>query len=234
MYQMIHFSKMEVKEITSFLKSTFMFRGVSEKTLNEAIGKIDLISKSFEKNECIYSPSSYSDMIGFVKNGICEVRRVHPDGTSVPLNIIEKYGTFGIVAVFGNKQNFPTYVYAKKACSIVFISKKDFIFLFNSYNEIALNTAKFLTERITFLNEKVTTFSGNTVTEKLAHYILSLSEANKRLDFEFNRKKSAEIINTGRASLYRALTELKNEGIIDYDSKKIYINDLIGLERKTK
>ena len=54
------------------------------------------------------------------------------------------------------------------------------------------------------------------------------------LEFELNRKRTAELISTGRASLYRALDALRDEGYITYDSKKIYINDPKGLERNSQ
>ena len=216
-----------------FLANTFLFQRISDKTINEIHKIVHFTNKSFQKGECIFSPDCYSDSIGFVKKGTCVVQHLHPDGTFTPLNDIDIYGTFGIIAVL-SKEEYPTHVFAKTQCTISFLSKNDFLKLFKLYPDIALNTAEFLAGRITFLNSKINTFSGSNVEEKLANYIITLSQKHNSLCFDFNKKHSAEAINTGRASLYRALSSLKSNKLIDYDNKKIYIIDPKGLERKSK
>ena len=63
---------------------------------------------------------------------------------------------------------------------------------------------------------------------------LSLKKKHNLLEFEFNKKKSAEALNCGRASLYRAIDALRSSGLITLADKKIIINDPEGLERITK
>ena len=70
--------------------------------------------------------------------------------------------------------------------------------------------------------------------KKLASYLMLSSKKLNSNEFELNRKKTSELISTGRASLYRALDSLASSGVITYDSKKIYINDPEGLERISK
>ena len=94
-----------------------------------------------------------------------------------------------------------------------------------------MNIIEFLTEKINFLNDKIAAFSGGSVEEKLASHILLLSKKNNSLEFDFNKKKSAEALNCGRASLYRAISALESAGYISLDNKKIIINDPEGLER---
>jgi len=64
--------------------------------------------------------------------------------------------------------------------------------------------------------------------------LLGLKRKYESAVFDFNKKKSAEALNCGRASLYRALASLESEGYISFESKKINIIDLEGLERISK
>ena len=84
------------------------------------------------------------------------------------------------------------------------------------------------------LNGKVAAFSGTSCEEKLISSIISTAKSLGKLEFPFNRKRTAESISCGRASLYRAMESLKSRGLIDYDNKKIYIKDLNSLERTKK
>jgi CRP-like cAMP-binding protein len=96
---------------------------------------------------------------------------------------------------------------------------------------VAMNIIEFFARKVGFLNDKIASFSGGSVEEKLAGYILEQQRKNNSLSFDFNKKKSAEALNCGRASLYRAIAALEEVGYVTFDSKKIFINDLKGLER---
>ena len=94
-----------------------------------------------------------------------------------------------------------------------------------------LNIIKFLAKKINFLNDKIAAFSGGKIEEKLAKYLLGLKKKYGSSKFDFNKKKSAEALNCGRASLYRAIDALEKGGFISLDNKKINIIDPEGLER---
>ena len=80
----------------------------------------------------------------------------------------------------------------------------------------------------------IATFSGSTVEMKLASHLLSRYQKSGTLEFPFNCKHCSEAISAGRASIYRALLVLENEGLIKHENKKIIILDLKGLERISK
>ena len=91
-----------------------------------------------------------------------------------------------------------------------------------------------MANRINFLNERISTYSGGSCEEKLASYIIYLSKQTQCLEFEFNKKRGAEAIGCGRASLYRAIAYLTNSGAIISDDKKIIIKNISILERISK
>ena len=222
------------KDDVLFYKNTFLFTGLSDDEALTALQKITPVIKTFEKGECIYTQSIYERKVGFVIDGCCEVKRVHSDGTTLPLNSIMRYGSFGIVAVLSESSEYLSCVISKNKSSVAFINRDDLFLLIREHPCIALNVAKFLANRIVFLNDKVHTFSGTSVEKKLSNFLISRMKSTGLLEFELNRKRTAELISTGRASLYRALDALRDEGYITYDSKKIYINDPKGLERNSQ
>ena len=217
-----------------FFKNTFLFSNIPEQNIAEALETIALEAKQFTKNEPIYSEGSFENKLCFVYEGSCEVIRLHANGSRLPLNSLNKYDSFGIVAALTDTDEFPSTVRAKKASTVLFITSTDLEALMLRYPIIAINVSKFLAERIIFLNNKVHTFSGSTVEKKLASYLMLTSKKLNSNEFELNRKKTSELISTGRASLYRALDSLASSGVITYDSKNIYINDPEGLERISK
>ena len=218
---------------SSFLKNTFLFKNIRQEVLDELLKDIPTEEKKYSKGDIIYSPRDFEKKIGFVYHGECSVSR-QSGGSLVPLNVIKEYDSFGIVAVFSKREDFPTIVTAKTACSILFFTKDSIRSLVERNSQISINVIEFLTAKIDFLNDKVAAFSGGCVEEKLASYLLGLQRKHDSLEFDFNKKKSAEALNCGRASLYRAIGALESGGYISVDNKKITIIDLNGLERISK
>ena len=219
-----------MSEYTTFFQSTFLFAGIDSKSIDALISSADVEQKSYLKGDVIYSPDDFGRKIGFVYKGECTVSR-HSGGTAIPLNTAGKYESFGILTCFSERDEFPTAVTAKTSCTVLFIYAEKVRAIMEQNHLISFNVIKFLTKKIVFLNDKIAAFSGGSIEEKLAGYLLGLRKKHGALEFDFNKKKSAEALNCGRASLYRAIDSLVEGGYISLDNKKIIINDPEGLER---
>ena len=216
-----------MKEI---LKKTFLFSGIPDDEMDELLKDVSPINTAFLRGELIYSSDSTDAKIGFLLSGRCEVRHKKSDTASAVLNVLLPGDSFGALAVLSEKE-FPTQIFATKNSEILFFSKEDLLKIVNNNSQIALNLIHFLANRISFLNEKIATFSGTRVEDRLASHLVSEYKRLGTLTFPFNCKKCSEAINAGRASVYRALASLESEGLISTADKKINIIDLTGLER---
>ena len=220
-------------ELVKFFSQVFLFKDIPDTEIESLVQDIAPESASYKKSEDIFLPDRFEEKIGFVKTGECRVERVKYDGDTIPLNTLTKYDSFGILTVL-SVEEFPTRVKAVRDSEVIFIKKADALKLINSSSTVAMNVIGFLSKKITFLNKKIATFSSDTVEQKLANHIYSRYIKSGSVEIAFNCKRAAETINAGRASVYRALEALSREGVITFESKKIYINDLEGLERISK
>lgn len=219
--------------LSTFFEKTFLFKNVGSDITNEILKSIKIVERNYSRGDTIYSPEDFERKLGFIFKGECTVGR--PVGGSViPLNVAGKYDSFGILSCFSERDEFPTVITAKSACTVMFIYADQLRILMDKSSRISINIIEFLTRKINFLNDKIAAFSGSSIEEKLAGYILELHKKHNTLEFDFNKKKSAEALNCGRASLYRGIDALKSAGYITFEEKKIIINDLKGLERILK
>lgn len=217
-----------------FFKNLFLFKNVPEDVLQSSLNLISVEIKEYKAKERIYSPNNYENKLGFVLNGKCLIERIKNKGEPVPLNVVTSGESFGIMAVLTNQDEYPTQISAITPSKILFINQHDVLNLIKSDQTIAMNVISFLADRISFLNKKIATFSSDTVEQKLASYIISEHSKNGTNPFTFNCKRSAEAINSGRASLYRAINSLSEKQVIKLVDKKIYISDIKSLERISK
>lgn len=226
-------SRRFMKKYSSFFEKTFLFKNICVADIDSMIDTVKIEEITYKKGETIYSPDRFEKKVCFIYKGECIVGR-QVNGNIIPLNNASEYDSFGILTCFSDRDEFPTVVVAKNTCTALFIYSDALNELIEQNSKIALNIIGFLTQKINFLNDKIAAFSGGNIEEKLASYILTLKKKHNSIEFDFNKKKSAEALNCGRASLYRAIDALKSSGFITLEDKKIIITDLAGLERIVK
>lgn len=170
-----------------FFANTFLFRNIPCEKI-EALIKDAVIERCFERGELIYACDSFEKMLGFVFEGECEVVSKN---SRVPLNTLLPYASFGITAIYSPENEFPTNVYAKRSSVVYFISRDSLMKMISESADISYNIIAFLIGRISFLNKKIATFSGENVECKLAAYLLNLY---KRIgdSFDLNLKHTVE------------------------------------------
>lgn len=221
-------------DYTDFFSETFLFDGITKDKVAEILKSISPTIISYTTGDVIFSPCSFEKKIGFVLQGECIVERIKADGTNIPLNTLKRAESFGILTLLSKEDSFPTLVRAKRNTTIIFLSRDDFINLIRTEHTISINTIAFMSDRIAFLNRKISTFSADSVEQKFAKMLFDLYCQTKSRELSLNIKKASETLNSGRASIYRALDSLVQQEIIKIENKKIIISNPEGLERISK
>ena len=218
---------------TRLVSELFLFDGIADERINELLRTVVGETVEYARGDVIFAPEEFEKKIGFVLAGGCEVVRRRADGASVPLNRLGALDSFGILALFAEGERFPTFITATKTTRVLFFTRDEVMQLISAEPAVSMNVIHFLADRVSFLNKKIATLANSSAEEKLSAFLL---ERYRELGAEFsiNCKKASEALSLGRASLYRALKQLEDEGTIKYDTKKIYICDPKGLERNAK
>ena len=233
MYQMEHFFGGAVNN-NNWLTQTFLFKSIDAKDTEALVQNLKIEYKEYKKGDDIYLPNAFESKIGFVVEGQCRVEKIRENGNHIPLNTLNPHDSFGVLAVFTGRDEFPTGIVATASTKIAYIDKENLINLMKKSVQFSLNIINFLSNRINFLCDKIYSFTGDNVEQKLAIYIFDIFKKTGSINLKLNKKHAAESLNIGRTSLYRALDELASSGIIEITEKNIIIHDLEGLERKTK
>nr|MBE6544770.1 Crp/Fnr family transcriptional regulator [Oscillospiraceae bacterium] len=220
-------------EVYRFLSQTFLFSNLEESAIVKLLEKRAPKIIEYKRGDEVYSSSNKEKLIGFIFIGRCEVRRNKCDGARVVLNELKEKDSFGVLSIY-SEDEFPTQIFASLNSSVLFFTAEDIRYFVNNCSQISNNLIVFLADRISFLNKKITTFSGTRVEDRLAAFLLCERSVYGSDFFPFNIQKTASEINAGRASVYRALDALSEAHLISITDKKIYILDREGLERNLK
>ena len=92
---------------------------------------------------------------------------------------------------------------------------------------------KVVSNRALMLNKKLEYLSIKSLRGKISTYLLEeqKKEGNTTFQLNLNRNELADFINVSRPSLSRELGKMRDEGLIDFHSTAIKINDFEALKK---
>ncbi len=130
----------------------------------------------------------------------------------------------GVASLFGNEQEALSSLTAAKSTEVMLIPHEAVKALISESPEFALKYISFLTSRIRFLNERIRAYTvGDTEARLALHLLLSDENESGQVELPVSLTALADMLDMGRASLYRALDSLTKKGIISRQGKKIII-----------
>lgn len=214
------------KSQSGVLSSCFLFQSLTDEQKEAALE--GLAVQSFQKGDSIYTQHHFQKSLGIVLEG--EAAVVKENGTL--LNLLTSGNCFGAAALFAPAEEYVTSIVARKACKVVFISNGELAQLFRQYPDMAIDYIAFLSGRIQFLNQKIDSFTTPSAEDAVWQWILSQADEGGKVVVGGGFARLARELSIGRATLYRCLTQLEQDGRIVKDGAQIQIRHCLELEEK--
>jgi len=200
-------------------ENLFLFEGLSVAE-KEKIIKGFSHSKFFKKDEIIYSAEHFENAIGFIVKGsafaLCD------NNSDVHIKTFESGSCFGAAAVFGGERYVSTVV-AKTDIEVMFITEEQLKKIFLEYPVTSLNYIKFLSEKVRFLNKKMSLLSCQNAEDTVMKYLTSSADSDGYAQLPKSMTLLSKMLGLGRASLYRSLDTLERGGNIVRENNRIKV-----------
>jgi len=171
--------------------------------------------------------------LSIVIKGSIRVESINYSGKVLIVRQISKNEIFGEGLIFSDNNFYPVNVVSQKMnTEVLHIKKNNILKLFQLNQVISTNLIRILSNKMTFLNQKVRLLALSTIRQKISLYLLEQYKENmsSKIPIVTSKKNLADLFAIARPSLSRELIAMKTEGIIDYDLKFFYIKDLEKLK----
>ncbi len=174
---------------------------------------------SFSPEEQLLSPENETHSAGILLDGMAEVSTPDPTHTAL-LRFLRPGDWFGIANLF-SEEPYISVIRAKKASRALLISEEAIRKLLEEDRGFLYSYLDFLSGRIRYLNRKIGFLTAGGTERRLALYLSSLGTDCIRL--EESLASLSELLDIGRASLYRAFSRLETDGYIKKEGRTIHI-----------
>lgn len=203
------------------LSSHPLFRDTAPICLMEALYLHGRGSVAFSDGESLCSPEETLHALGFLLTGRALVHTTD-EARTVLLRSLGVGDVFGIAGLFSMDAPVSR-ITASGACRCVLFSEEAVSYMLEKDATFRRNYIGFLTGRIRFLNRKIRYLTAGSAERRLALYLSTLGNGKIRLQDSIT--SLSDLLNLGRASLYRAFDRLCQDGFLIKNGRDLVITD---------
>lgn len=181
----------------------------------------------YRKNETICKEKAYASNVLYIADGLVKLYLESPNNKHINLKILKTSEYIGLSSIYGDN----IYHYSAVALvdsTICMINKDSFKKLLTNNGHFASKIIQWYCHKETQLFNRIKSLGLKQMHGRLADVLLILTSEDIDQDILFNsltRKDIADFACISTESTVRLLAELKSDGIIDLDGKKIKILD---------
>ncbi len=206
---------MEIKSI---------FEGIEENDMEKMLKCFEARKMLFKKDRTIVTNIINVKTVGIILSGTANMVRYDYNGNR---SIIEKLETNSVFGEVFSRLGSDISVIATSDCEVLFIDYEHIIKRCKkgcSYHSILTNNVlQFLSSKIVELNKRLEILSKRTIRDKLLSYfeLLATDDPRRTFTLPFTYTDLADYLSVDRSAMMREIKNLKEEGFIKSNGKRI-------------
>jgi len=210
------------------LAETPIFKGVDIIEIKKLLGGHSGSIKSYSKGEFVVNQNDFFDRLIIVMDGELKAQMSSEDGKVINMETFGKFRPVAVAILFSEKQILPVSLFSLVNSKVFFLPKEILISCCMANRVILENTLRLMSLKVDFLSKKINFLQLNTIRQKIATVLLTLSKKAKSDTFTLDRTKEelAKDMGVTRPSLSREFMNLSQMGIIEQNKDEITIKDL--------
>ncbi len=213
-----------------------LFRGISPAGVEEYLNTVQTGIKTYGKDEILrFQGDLYPDLL-MVLSGRISAEIINLDGKKIIIETLAESSALATAILFATENNLPVTLTAMEEVRILEIPRESVIRLLQESRQFLENYLAETGDKLVFLTEKIRLIKFKSLSQKIAGYLLGLSQRQKsdNLRLPYSREQLADLFGVARPSLSRSFSEFHEAGLLSSQGKKVTILDKPSLMKIIK
>lgn len=192
-------------------------------------------SRLIKKGEIIFEEGENVNGIFCVKDGVCKLTKLSPNGKDHIVKLVTKGELLGQRSMISDEPVNLSAV-ALEDMQVCFIPKSEIMGFFDKNNQFSMNVMRTICGDLKEADSQMVNMAQKTVKERLAETLLYLQDTfgkneDDSLKIQLTRDELASMIGTATESCIRLLSDFNKSGLIEIKGKKIILKDIAKLKK---
>lgn len=182
----------------------------------------------YQKGETIFNEGNHPNGLYCINNGRIKIYQSGYDGKEQIIRLAKEGDIMGYRALISG-ETYSASATAIEDSKVCLVPKNLFFELLSGSSDLTSKVMKLLALELKEAENKITEMAQKPVIERLAETLLMLKEyygyekGETSLNITITREEIANIVGTATETAIRLLSDLKKQGIVELDGKKIKI-----------
>ena len=218
------------KSISEILKTSILCNGLTEEQITRLTSGNVMRIAHYKRNEILYWTDKTPDKLYVLVSGNIAMTKDTAGGRRSLSKSIQNPGELtGEVRIFSPKKLLWEYAVALENTTVLEIDSRIFLEQGAIDTDIQVvllrNIVGDVVEKIDYLGQKVNILSVASARGRIAHYLLSIQDEDRRMVLNTTREELADFLGMARPSLSRELGRMQDDGVIRLEGRKVFIQN---------
>ena len=204
----------------TYLKSAALFEGLAEDEIRELLGRSNYTIETYRSGDLLMRKDSEEHVLGIVIKGTAAVKRIQGNG-QMHMSHLSQGDMFGAASLFCEKSEYVVDIRCTTDVRAILIGETQLTAWMQDDSRILYNYLRYLTGRIRFLSQRLDALTETSVPLRILTYLEGTAKDGSCC--VKSCQELAETLCLSRATLYRALDTLCEEGKILRKGKQIIL-----------
>lgn len=213
-----------------------LFRRIPVPEVEDFLSTLHGRIREYKKDEILrFQGDPYPDLL-IVLMGQISAEIINLDGKRIIIETLPEGSALATAILFATENHLPVTLTAMEAVRVLEIPRELVIQLIQKSRQFLENYLAETGDKVVFLAEKIRLIKFKSISQKIAGYLLGLSQRQKsdNLRIPYSREQLADLFGVARPSLSRSLSEFHDAGLLSYRGKQVNILDKPALARMLK
>ena len=204
-----------------------LFKNISPSNKRKILKILEANTLTFNPNCRVLSSVKWEGMIGYVVKGYLQIIRIDYNGNRTIIEELEENSVFG--SNLSSLKNNEFEIITKEESQIIIIDYQNIISSSNNiypyYCQFIMNLLEITVDKIGEKNNRIEILTKKSIRDKLLEYfkIISMNNHSKTIYLTLNYSELADYLAVDRCALSRELKNLKDDGFIKKEGRKIVL-----------
>lgn len=221
-----------MKDDTSLLRTTPLFRGVEEREFSGLLSCLGARPRRFSRGELIFRAGEAASAVGIVLEGAVQIIKEDYVGNRSILGKAEVGEMFGEAFACAQVKSLPVSAEAATDCRILFLDYQRVVTVCPHscifHHRLVENMLGIVARKNIALSRKIEHMSKRTTRGKLLSYLLAQAQeaGSSAFMIPFNRQEMADYLCVERSAMSAELGRLRDEGVLRFQKNRFELLEL--------